>query len=77
MRDPVGEHARLPGARPGDDEQRAFRVLDGLTLGLVEGYGVGLRLGDGHSPMLDEGAAGSSVAAVGTTSVTPARVDPE
>ena len=34
--DPVGEHARLPRARPGDDEQRAFRVLDGLALGLIE-----------------------------------------
>ena len=75
VRDPVGENAGLPGTCAGDDEQRAFRVLDGLALGLIESYGVGLRLGDGHSSMLDEGAAGlrrgitATRPSTGTTSI--------
>ena len=34
--DAVREHARLPGAGAGDDEQRAVDVQDGLALGRIE-----------------------------------------
>ena len=49
MRDPVREHARLPGAGAGDDQQRPLGREDGLALRVVqvgEVRGVGRR--DGH-----------------------------
>ena len=52
VRHPIGEHARLPRARPGDDEQRAFGGENGLALRLVEVGEVALRGRDGHRPML-------------------------
>jgi hypothetical protein len=48
VRDPVGEDARLAGARAGDDEQRPFRVQHGLALRGVEIGEVGLRGSDRH-----------------------------
>ena len=35
--DPVGQHARLAGARAGDDEQRPVDVENGLALGRIRG----------------------------------------
>ena len=58
MRDAVGEDARLPGARAGDDEERPLGGEDGLALGLVEVGEVALRGRDGHPPMLAVGCGG-------------------
>ena len=52
MGDAMGEDARLSRARAGDHEQRPFGCENRLALGLVEDGEVGLRLGDGHRPML-------------------------
>ena len=52
MADPVRQHAGLPGARPGDHEQRPFGVQDCLPLGGIQVGEVLLGRGDGHSSML-------------------------
>ena len=49
VRDPVGEHARLARAGPGDDEQRPLDVEHGLPLGRIQ-VGEELLVGcDGHA----------------------------
>jgi hypothetical protein len=50
VRDAMDDDARLAGAGPGDDEQRAARGLDGFALGRVEAF---------------EHAQGASVASAG------------
>ena len=57
MGDAIREHAGLPGARPGDDEERSLRREDGLTLRLVEVGEVGLGGRDAHRPTLDDDVA--------------------
>ena len=52
VRDAVGEHARLAGARAGDHEQRPFGREDGLPLGGIQVCEVALGRGDGHPSML-------------------------
>ena len=50
--DAMREHAGLPGARTGDDEQRAVDVQDGLALGRIE-VGEEVFVGrDAHASML-------------------------
>ncbi len=50
--DPVREHAGLPGARSGDDEERAVDVQNGLALGRIE-VGEEVFVGrDAHASML-------------------------
>jgi len=44
-RDPVGQHARLAGPSPGDDQQRAALVHHGLPLLRVESFQQRLRVG--------------------------------
>ena len=48
VRDPMREHARLPGARAGDHEQRPLGVQDGLPLGGIQAREVLLGRRDGH-----------------------------
>ena len=48
VRDAVGEHARLPGARAGDHEQRPLRVQDCLPLSRIQVREVLLGRGDRH-----------------------------
>ena len=52
VRDAVREHARLPRARAGDDEQRPVDVEHGLPLGRIEVGEELLVRCDGHRPML-------------------------
>ncbi len=47
--DAVGDDAGLAGAGPGEDQQRAVRVLDGLTLSRVKGGEDGAAGGGGHA----------------------------
>jgi hypothetical protein len=72
MSDPVGEHARLAGARPGEHEKRALTVQHGGALWLVqaleEAVGSG---GRGHQSRIDARAAGRRAAQV-TVSLGPA-----
>ena len=56
--DPVGEHARLPRARAGEDQQRALAVQDGLALRLVEALQQGLRGYGCTHPGEDRGVGG-------------------
>ena len=65
--DAVGEHARLAGARPREDQQRPLAVRHRLPLGLVEALqqllellGVGVF---GHRSSIDAGSAGVDVLA--------------
>src|SRR3954447_12879914 len=53
VRDAVGEDARLPGARSGDDEQRTLGRQHGLALGLVQVCEVRGGLYDGHPGTLE------------------------
>ena len=48
--DPVREHARLPGARAGDDEHGPLGREDGLPLGGIQVCEVLLGGRDGHAP---------------------------
>jgi len=43
MGDAGGQHARLAGAGAGQHQQRAFGLLDGLALGLVQPLEMGRR----------------------------------
>ena len=48
VRDAVREHARLAGACAGDDQQRAFGLQDGLSLGIVQPFEVAIGADDSH-----------------------------
>jgi hypothetical protein len=52
MRDTVGEHARLPGARPGDDEKRPLGGEDRFPLCRIQVGEVLLGRRNGHPAML-------------------------
>jgi hypothetical protein len=52
MRDAIGEHARLPGARAGDDEKRPLGGKDRFSLRRIQVGEVVLGRRDGHPAML-------------------------
>ena len=52
MRDPVGEHARLAGAGPGDDQHRALGREHCVALGRIQLRQVLLRGENGHPAMV-------------------------
>jgi hypothetical protein len=52
LRDAVGEHARLPGARAGNDEKRPFGGKDRFSLRRIKVGEVLLGRRDGHPAML-------------------------
>src|SRR5262249_13692954 len=60
VRHPMREHARLAGARAGDDEERPLGLEDGLPLRGIQVGEIALGGGRGHPPSLARGLAAAA-----------------